>query len=619
MSAPRAGLRPARPPRGSRQLGAARRFLEGSWFEGRRDGWVSAGVLGLLAAVLWAWTSSDALRFDDAGHILFASQHPWWGMLVDPELAYRFSRNNYTPLNTLIYELGLAVFGDAVRGYYVLHVAVLWAAAWATWLLLRRGLGAGTALATAVLFMVSPATWYVAGQLTVHHYVLGLLFAVLHTHAWLDHLVTRRTASLALSMACYLVAVLCKEIYVLWPGALLFLPVAGWRERVRSLAWHAPVVALYAFLRLRTLGGIGGYSAASQPGEWWQWLQGLSVVPRVMLGTTVVGILGMGVLLLLGLVALRHRRAALFAAVALLLGLAPLVMLVKYPGLVVPDRYFFLPWWLLATGVGLSALLVRRPALWGAACMVMVVAAASHTHREARVFMSALRDFDALNGLLATPSPHPRVVLLPDIFPISYVRQVSMRYALFLSERRGIRNLLVTDPADAAWLAASRDGVWVLDRGQHRMERRDLSSLVPGARPGTADVAWTHEAAPAVPEQLPGYFLGRMGGRVTSLVQAPDRLQVTVSVPALGGTAYLKALAPGVLRISALPTAPARQVGMATFAFELQPENPAATDAMLRDLCLAVSFDGESVLMIEGVPSARCALFLRRSRVAEEL
>lgn len=151
------------------------------------------------------------------------------------------------------------------------------------------------------------------------------------------------------------------------------------------------------------------------------------------------------------------------------------------------------------------------------------------------------------------------------------------------------------------------------------MERRDLASLVPGARPGEADVAWTYDAAPAVPELLPGYFLGRMGGHVTGIVQEPDRLQVTVSVPALGGTAYLKALVPGVRRISALPARPASQGGMATFAFELQPENPGATDAMLQDLCLAVSFDGENVLMIEGLPSTRCALFLRRSRAAEEL
>lgn len=584
--------------------------------------WVSAGVLALLAAMLWGWTASDALRFDDAGHILFASQHPWWGMLVDPEQAYRFSRSNYTPFNTLIYELGLAVFGDFIRGYYLWHVAVLWATAWASCLLLRRVLSPAAALAAAGLFLVAPATWYVAGQLTVHHYVLGLLFAVLHTHAFLEHLTSRRTIPLVVSVACYLAAALCKEIYVLWPGALLFLPMGSWAQRMRALVWHAPVVALYAALRVRALGGIGGYSNPTQPAEWWQWVQGLAVVPRVMLGTTVVGILGMVVLLVLALLVLRHRRAALFAAVATVLTIAPLVMLVKYPGLVVPDRYFFLPWWLLATGVGLSALLIPRRSAWAVACVVMLVAAGSHTHREARLFTKAMRDFDAYNGLLATPSPGPRVVVVPEIFHIAYMRQISMRYALFLSGQRGIHNLLVTDPAEAARLAASRDGVWVLDRNHHRMERRTLAELVPGAHPGEATVAWSYDLAPVVPEQLPGYFIGQMGGRsgarVIEAVQEAGRVRVTVAVPALGGTAYLKALAPGAGRILPLP-APAEVAGEARFAFELQPDDPAAAQAMLRDLCIAVSFDGEQVLMLDGLPSTRCALFLRHHRAAEEV
>lgn len=584
---------------------------------GRGDHVGAAAVLGLLALVLWAWTSSSAFRFDDASHVLFASEYPWWGMLVDADQAYRFSRNNYTPFNTLIYEVGLGVFGNVIRGYYALHVAVLWAVAWATWWMLHRAVGAGVALAAAVLFMLSPPTWYVAGQLTVHHYVLGLLFAILHTCAFLRHLAMPRTSTLLLSMGCYLMAALCKEIYVLWPGALLFLPVAGWWSRVRVLSWHLPMTALYAFLRIRALDGIGGYSATSQSGEWWQWLQGLSVVPAVMLGDTTLGTVGLVALAVFGLALLRQLRASLFAAAAVLLVVAPLVMLVKYPGLVTPDRYFFLPWWLLATGVGLSALLFRGKVIWGVACAAIVVAAMGHTHRQARGFMSVMRDFDALNGLLATPSPQPRVVLIPDIFPIGYVNHVSVRYARFLAQQQGIQNLLLINPLDAQRLAAARNGVWVLDRSQHRMVRRELTELVPQASlPGTGQVAWTYEVTTATPEYLRSYFPGRTGGRVTQLVREADRLRMTVNVPVLGNTMHLRALFPGGGRIQPLPDQAAAP-GEVSFSFSLQPDNAAGLEQIEQELCIAVSADYEEHLFIEGLPSTRCAEYLRPSRLAE--
>lgn len=83
----------------------------------------------------------------------------------------------------------------------------------------------------------------------------------------------------------------------------------------------------------------------------------------------------------------------------------------------------------------------------------------------------------------------------------------------------------------------------------------------------------------------------------------------------------LSVVVPAYNEQEVLPADPGahEEADTATFAFELQAEDPAATDAMLQGLCIAVSFDGENVLMIEGLPSTRCALFLRRHRAAEEI
>ncbi len=582
----------------------------------RSDLWTAAFVLGLLVAILFAWTSSDAFRFDDASHILFASRHPWWGMLADPELAYRFSRSNYTPFNTLIYEIGLTLFRDEIRAYYLLHVAVLWVTALSTYLLLRRGLSSGVALAATALFLASPATWYVVGQLTVHHYVLGLLFAVLHTNFLLAHLASRRLSSLVASVGCYLFAALCKETYVLWPGALIFLPVATWSQRVKALAWHAPAVALYACLRFGALGGLGGYSTVSQPHELWQSVQGLVVVPAVMLGYNGVAILAIAILAALVVVAwVRHRRGLCLFAFATLLAIAPLVMLVKYPGLAVPDRYYFLPWWLMAVAVGFSSLLVKRRGMWVGAVTVFMWAAAAHTHRQAQSFMPVMRDFDALNGLLAMPTDRPRVVVLPRTFPIGYVRDVSMRYAVFLRDYRGVNNLLVTNAAEAAKLEAAQYGVWELDQSSHRMLRRGEPASVTPVASRWEQVAWNYELSYGAPELLPGYFFGRMGGRVTDLTVDNEVIRGVIEVDAVTPTAYLKALAPFRGQIASRTTLP-HDDGKASFAFELRADDPSETQAILQRLCVAVSFDCENFVMIQGMPEKDCSRYLRSSNSA---
>lgn len=579
----------------------------------RPDLWTAASALGLLVAVLFVWTSSDAFRFDDASHVLFASRHAWWGMLTDPELAFRFSRSNFTPFNTLIYEVGLALFRDQIRAYYLLHVTVLWVTSLSTYLLLRRGLSSAVALASTALFLVSPATWYVVGQLTVHHYVLGLLFSVLHTNFFLTHLASHRSSSLFASVGCYLLAALCKETYVLWPGALILLPVATWSQRIKALGWHLPAVALYAFLRIGALGGVGGYTAVSNSHELWQTVQGLVVVPAVMLGYNGVAILAIVALAaLVSMAWVRRRRGLCFFALAALLAVAPLVMLVKYPGLAVPDRYFFLPSWLMAVAIGFSSLLVRHRGMWFAVVAVFMWAAAAHTHRQAEAFMPVMRDFDALNGLLATPTDRPRVVVLPRTFPIGYVRDVSMRYAVFLGDHRGIHNLLVTSATDAAKLEAARYGIWELDQSSHRMLRMGEPAYVTPAASMWEQVAWNYELSYGAPELLPGYFFGRMGGRVTDLTVDEQVIRGVIEVDAVTPTAYLKALSPFPGQIAS-GTTPLHVDGKASFAFELRADDPSKTQALLRSLCIAVSFDCENFVMIQGMPAKNCGRYLRSS------
>ena len=60
LSAPRAGLRPARPPRGSRKLGAALRFLERRTQRGATllELMITVAIVGIVAAIGAAWATA---------------------------------------------------------------------------------------------------------------------------------------------------------------------------------------------------------------------------------------------------------------------------------------------------------------------------------------------------------------------------------------------------------------------------------------------------------------------------------------------------------------------------------------------------------------------------------
>jgi hypothetical protein len=50
----------------------------------------------------------------------------------------------------------------------------------------------------------------------------------------------------------------------------------------------------------------------------------------------------------------------------------------------------------------------------------------------------------------------------------------------------------------------------------------------------------------------------------------------------------------------------------------LRADDPSATKALLESLCVAVSFDSENFVMIEGLPARNCDRYLRSSNGAKE-
>lgn len=248
----------------------------------QQPGWqilAAALLLALACAALHSAALSGGWHFDDGPHLNFVTVFAPWQYFFVPEVMLQQSYAHITPWNALFYELGLPFFGLRPQGHYLHLLAVLWLAALATFVLLRRWLAWAPALAGALLFLAMPATGAVARLLMTGHYAYGVLFSVLALWAFARAARQNSLGWGALAALAYALACLCKELYVPLVAVLLCWPEGRVRERLR-IATPVLVVALaYGVWRVWLLQGAGGYAEALHaPAVTWQQQVWLSMV-----------------------------------------------------------------------------------------------------------------------------------------------------------------------------------------------------------------------------------------------------------------------------------------------------------------------------------------------------
>jgi tetratricopeptide (TPR) repeat protein len=184
---------------------------------GRHSGWLRAAVVVALGGALYASALGNDLVWDDR---LTAAAGPDVATLLT-----RRTGGYYRPLVMLSFALERGMWGVSPLAFHAGNVVCHLAVAWLLGALVQSlGLGAGTALASALLFTAHPvqteAVTYVSGRTDV----LAALFVLLALLAW--RRAERPADRFALAgTAAFAAALLAKEIAVLMPLALL-LPAA---------------------------------------------------------------------------------------------------------------------------------------------------------------------------------------------------------------------------------------------------------------------------------------------------------------------------------------------------------------------------------------------------------
>jgi hypothetical protein len=220
---------------------------------------------------------------------------------------------------------------------------------------------------------------------------------------------------LTLSVACYFLAMMAKEVAIPLPLLLLALPLRDVRTRIRFLIVHGVAAVVYFIWRYAVLGTfLGAYGWQIDAAEWPHLL--LMLPWRIAQGAAGAGIaIGFAVLAIMTLtiiLGVRNRRALLLLIAALIVVGGPMLPLAKE----INRRYVVVPW--LAWSIAFAAATTRQNRRVAAALLIaaplLAIAANRQEWRyefprrrqmsdEARVFFYDMSE----DGLLRRPLTPP--------------------------------------------------------------------------------------------------------------------------------------------------------------------------------------------------------------------
>ncbi|MEW8100497.1 MAG: hypothetical protein AB2785_01890 [Candidatus Thiodiazotropha endolucinida] len=371
----------------------------------------SISILALLAVTFLANQSalSAFWRFDDGWLLDYASRFSPSDYFLNPAITRGYSLNNLTPFNPFIYDMNLWLFGVSPRGFYIQHLAVMAGCAITTFLLLRIWLAPRFALAGAVLFLVGAPSLIVSQQLMVGHYLAGLMFSILSVHAYVRS-IERESWRLSLAaLLFYMLATACKEIYVPLPVTLLFIHKGTPGRRIMHAAPMYGWILCYTLWRYLVLGSlIGGYDAMSHGNTWPEKLSQLVGIPHLLFGSAPLNIAVMVVVGVLVSHTLYKRRLNLpLTTVIAAAVLLPMVPLLEFPGITQPNRYLFLPWWLISVicAVAVATLPSSKYPYRMGISLFLIVGVAIHAHQARNSAQPGLHAFDTKYRLFASQAP----------------------------------------------------------------------------------------------------------------------------------------------------------------------------------------------------------------------
>jgi len=323
-------------------------------------------ALVLLTILLYRKILGLWLTYDDANSLRTTFDYTFLDLFTNPRV---WPQQLFTPLLLATFHGMRRMFGFEISRFYQLHLAIAAMTIALVYAAVRQFLDWKRSLAAAALFALGPPVCSVVVQLSTVHYFLAISFCALAVIAFAAALRRPSVALDIVSVLCYFLAMLAKEVAIPLPLLLIALPLRDARTRIRFAFGHGVAAIAYFLWRHAILGTfLGAYGWQIDAAEWPRLLVLLPL--RIMEGAAGAGLaVGLLVIVLMTLTiafAIRNRGAFLLLIAAIIVAGAPLIPLAKE----VNRRYVAVPW--LAWSIAFAAATTRRDKRVASALLVAV-------------------------------------------------------------------------------------------------------------------------------------------------------------------------------------------------------------------------------------------------------
>jgi hypothetical protein len=320
----------------------------------------------LLTILLYRRVLGLWLTYDDANILRTTFDYSFLDVFTNRRV---WPQQLFTPLLLATFHAMRRIFGFDPSRFYLLTLAIAAMTIVLVYAAVRQFLDWKRSLAAAALFALGPPICSVVVQLSTIHYFIAIAFCAL---AVIAHAAALRRPSVALdvvSILCYFLAMLAKEVAIPLPLLLIALPLRDGRTRMRFTIGHIVATIAYFFWRHAVLGTfLGAYGWQIDAAEWPRLLVLLPL--RIMEGAAgaklAVGLLVIVLMTLTIAFAIRSRGALMLLVAAIVVVGAPLIPLAKE----VNRRYVAVPW--LAWSIAFAAATTRRDKRVAAALLIAV-------------------------------------------------------------------------------------------------------------------------------------------------------------------------------------------------------------------------------------------------------
>jgi hypothetical protein len=338
-----------------------------------------AGVIAalvLLTILLYRKVLVLWLTYDDANILRTTFDFPFLDIFKNAKV---WPQQLFTPLLIVAFHVMRRLFGFDPSRFYFLQIAIAAITIALVYAAVRQFLDWKRSLAAAALFAAGPPICSVVMQLSTIHYFIAIAFCAVAVIAYAAALRRPSVAMDVLSVLCYLLAMLAKEVAIPLPLLLMALPLRDVRTRVRFVIGHGVAVIVYFLWRYAILGTfLGAYGWQIDAAEWPRLLMLLPL--RIMEGAAGAGLaIGLLVIVLMTLTiafAIRSRGSLMLLLAAIVVAGAPLLPLAKE----VNRRYVAVPW--LAWSIAFAAATTRRNDRLATALLIAVPLLAVAANRE---------------------------------------------------------------------------------------------------------------------------------------------------------------------------------------------------------------------------------------------